>query len=132
MTQKEFNNLLKDSIKSKICEMISCKEINSKTVGNVNLKHIKSWLSSKEYTLEEYMFCLNYISSQYYSWGVELKDINSIDNCGRLIYLVNENIFICKDLLSKHISMIENDDSIKLTSATDIKDYHEIAEKVGL
>ena len=132
MTEKQRKDDLKEAIKIKIALMIGTKELTLKSITPAYFKNIKSWLSSKEYTLEEYMFCLNYISSQYYSWEVELKDINSIDNCGRLIYLVNENIDICKDLLSKHISMIENDDGIKLTSATNVKDYNEIAEKVGL
>lgn len=132
MTKKELRDNLKETIKNKICEMIGCKELNSKNVTNANLKHIKQWLSSKEYSLEVVLFCLNYVSNQYYSWEVELKDINVIDNLGRLIYLVNENIDICKYLLDKKINIVENDEGIKLTSAKDIEDYHVIAEKVGL
>lgn len=133
MTKKEIKDDLKETIKNKICEMINCNTLNTKSVGNINLKHIKNFLSSREYSLKTVLFCLNYISKSYYDWEVELKDINSINNCGRLIYLINENIDICNDLLNKcNYTFIENEDNIKLTSATDIKDYHEIAEKVGL
>lgn len=133
MTKKELRDNLTESIKNKICEMIGSKELNLKTVGTINIKHIKNWLSSKEYSLEVYLFCLNYISNQYYCWEVELKDINPINNCGRLIYLVNENIDICNYLLTNQkINTIEKDDDIILTSAKDIEDYHNIAKKVGL
>lgn len=132
MTKKELRDNLKETIKSKICEMINCKELDTKTISNAHLKHIKCWLSSKCYPLESYLFCLNYISEQYYSWEVELRDINPIDNCGRLIYLVNENIDICHSLLNKESIYIETQDDVKLTSVKDIEDYNSIAKKVGL
>lgn len=132
MTEKQRKDMLKETIRNKICYMISCKELDTKSVSPAHLKHVKGWLTSKEYSLEDYLYCLNYISNQYYSWEVSLREINPIDNCGRLIYLVNENIEICHQLLKKETTYIEKGNELKLTSAKDIKDYHEIAEKVGL
>lgn len=132
MTEKQRKYDLKETIKSKICTMISCKELDTKTVSSANLKHIKGWLNSKEYSLEDYLFCLNYVSNQYFNWEVELSDINPIDNCGRLIYLINENIEICHNLLNRENNYVETNDKVELTSAKDIEDYHTIAEKVGL
>ena len=132
MTEKQRKEDLKETIKSKIAVMIGTKELTLKSITSAHFKNIKSWLNSKEYSLEDYLFCLNYISSQYYSWEVELKDINPIDNCSRLIYLVNENIEICHLLLEKETTYIEHSDDIKLTTAKEITDYHILAEKVGL
>ena len=101
MTEKQRKDDLKETIKSKIAVMIGTKELTLKSITSAHFKNIKSWLNSKEYSLEDYLFCLNYVSSQYYSWEVELKDINPIDNCSRLIYLINENIEICHLLLEK-------------------------------
>lgn len=132
MTEKQRKDNLKETIKEKISTMVGCKELTTKTISSANLKNIKSWLSSKEYSLEDYLFCLDFITRQYYTWEVELKDINPIDNCGRLIYLVNDNIEVCHILLMKENTVNISEDKIKLKSAKDIEDYHTIAEKVGL
>lgn len=133
MIKKNINTVLKNSIKEKISLMIGVEEVSSKNVGSINMKHINNWLTSKEFSLQEYLYCLDYIYKSYFDWNVEPSDINPQNNCGRLIYLVNENIDICHYLFNKeNNSIIENDETIKIKSTKDIVDYHELAEKVGL
>lgn len=133
MAKKNINTILKDSIKEKISMMVGVEELSSKNVGTINMKHINGWLSSKEYTLQEYLYCLDYIYKSYFDWEVDTQDINPESNCGRLIYLVNNNIEVCHYMFNKDDNnVVENDENVKIKATNDIVDYHELAEKVGL
>ncbi|MGL5962673.1 MAG: hypothetical protein ACRCZ0_12095 [Cetobacterium sp.] len=130
MTKKEEKEFLIDLFNTRVSNMIG---VGITKLIPLNRKLYKGMLS---HGVAVAVYTLNYISTQYYNWEVHQNEYTPNKNMGRLVYLFNENIDICKLKLEKskeYLDCVEKDYCINMKNGSeDLKPYYDIAEEVGL
>lgn len=100
-------------------------------LNNKNKKLLKDLI--KQYSIEERLLCSSDVRASYYSWAIDSKEDEINSNFDRLIYLMNDRINYCEEMLKVRGTIeISCDEALNIKSAKDAVPYSELAEEVGL
>lgn len=126
MNKKEMREYKKDMCINAIEEMIQGKK---EKLEPKNKKLLKDFIGKE---LDICLYTLGYVKDEYYSWEVDPRDYNINSNFDRLIYLLNNSYDYCSEIMSReNVETKDYDVNLKKFS-NDLKNYEDIAKKVGL